>query len=145
MLKADPWGDCLMLDIEPSILHPIIDRLLPAVPAGRAVFEPTVTEMGLLRMATRVVRLFLEEFRAAWRNVLDLRRLDALQAESNPRLMRILPADEAVIVVCFALAVGGQRGTMRLCLPCRAVELNGEPATSPNPSSPRPAPYRYPG
>ena len=56
--------------------------------------------------------------------MLDL-KLDILQVESNPRLLRVLPSDEMVVVVGFQLTLGDLQGMMRLCLPCRAMQRIG--------------------
>ena len=47
--------------------------------------------------------------------------LDVQQFESNPRLSRILPADESVVVLSFELGIAGLRGMMRFCVPYRAI------------------------
>ena len=119
LLKADPW-DRLMLDIDPALLHPMLDRLM----GGRGENEPLpdrpLTEIELC-LAARIVRLFLQECRTAWAGVVDL-QLDILQAESNPGRLRILPSDEAVVVVGFQLRLGELHGRMRLCLPRRSID-----------------------
>ena len=157
VLKAGPLEERLLLDIEPSILYPMIDRLLgggkgdrsnlceaghrPEV--GRGPFrqigpvpfsaERPLTEIEL-RLTARMVRLFLQEFQRAWKEVLDL-KLDVLQVESNPRVLRVLPSDEAVILIAFELMIGDLRGMMRLCLPCRVLERIGD---KPSPENPAP-------
>jgi flagellar motor switch protein FliM len=124
VLKAEPFDDRPMLDIEPAILHPMIDRLLGGAvddepPPGRPL-----TEIELC-LAARIVRLFLQECRSAWQKVLDL-KLEVLQAESNPRLLRILPTEEPVVLIRFEVSIGELRGMMRLCLAARAIEGLGD-------------------
>jgi flagellar motor switch protein FliM len=124
LLKADPLGERLMLDIEPAILYPMIDRLLGG---GREEEPPPnrpLTEIELC-LAARIVRLFLQECCHAWQDVADL-KLDVLQVESNPRLLRILPADEMVILSGFEVAIGELRGLVRFCMPCRVIERIGD-------------------
>jgi flagellar motor switch protein FliM len=133
VLKAEPWDDRLMLDIGPSILHPMIDRLLGGAGGEEPPLGRPLTEIELC-LAARIVRLFLQECRRAWKSVLDL-RLDVLQVEDNPRLSRILPTDEMMIVVGFELIVGEARGTMSLCFPSRAIERLGDKLL---PASPAP-------
>ena len=48
-----------MLDIEPPILHPMIDRLLGATAGGGAARAGRLTEIELC-LAARIVRMFLE-------------------------------------------------------------------------------------
>ena len=65
LLKADPWDDRLMLDIEPSILHPMIDRLLGGAGEEQPPPDRPLTEIELC-LAARIVRLFLQECCRAW-------------------------------------------------------------------------------
>ena len=124
LLKADPLGERLMLDIEPSILYPMIDRLLGGGREEEPPLNRPLTEIELC-LAARVVRRFLQECCHAWHDVVEL-KLDVLQVESNPRLLRILPADEMVILSGFEVAIGELRGLVRFCLPCRVIEQIGD-------------------
>jgi len=133
VLKADPLGDRLMLDIDLAILYPILDRLL----GGGHADEPSPRRPPSdieLPLAARVVRLFLEDLRQAWQSVLPL-RFEVVQVGSHPRLLRVVPSDETVVVVGFALTIGNRQGMMRLCLPCRAIrqidaKLRSSPAAA---------------
>jgi len=120
LLKAEPLEGNLILDINPSIIYPIIDRLLGG---GR---EPTImarrplTEIEL-RIVSRITGLFLDELHRAWENVLDL-RLEVIRVESNPQLAQIVPPNEVVVVISFELALGEARGMMNLCIPYNTIE-----------------------
>jgi flagellar motor switch protein FliM len=129
VLKADALNDRAMLDIEPSILQPLIDRLLGGAGDDGLPPERPLTEIEWC-LATRIVRLFLQECRAAWQNVLDL-TLEVLQTESNPRLLRALPADEPVVLMAFRVTMGELWGDVRFCLPNRMVERLDNPLSSP--------------
>jgi len=132
LLKADSLDERPMLDIEPSILQPMIDRLL----GGNGAAEPPgrpLTEIELC-LAARLVRLFLEQCGRVWKGVIDL-KLDVLQVEENPRLLRVLPTDEMVVLMSFELALGELRGRMRFCLSCRAIERIGDRLLSETPAS----------
>jgi flagellar motor switch protein FliM len=124
VLSADPWDDRLMLDVEASILHPMIDLLLGGAAEDGTQPNRPLTEIESC-LAARIVRVFLQECRSAWQKLVEL-KLDVLQVESNPRLLRILPADEPVILVTFQVSLGQLRGAIRLCLPCRPIERIGE-------------------
>jgi flagellar motor switch protein FliM len=119
VLKAEPLGDCLMLDIELAILYPMLDRMLGGghedePPPRRALSDVEIP------LAVRVARVFLEQLRQTWHEVLPL-KFETLQIDSEPRLLRTLPAEETVAIVGFTLTVGGRQGMIRLCIPCRAV------------------------
>ena len=138
VLKTAPVEDRLLLDIEPSILYPMIDYLLGGGGNGDGLDVPFSSRPPSeieLRLTARIVQLFLEETCRAWKDMVDL-TLDVLQVESNPRQLRVLPSDEAVVQVGFDLAVGHQRGMMRLCLPCRAIARMSEESAARNDATP---------
>jgi flagellar motor switch protein FliM len=120
ILKADPLPERLSFDIEPAILYPMIDRLLGGGPADEPPLRRPLSDIEQ-RLSIRIVRRFLETSRRAWAGVADL-DFDVVQTESNPRLLRVLSADEWVFLVRFELTLDELRGAMSLCLPCRAVE-----------------------
>jgi flagellar motor switch protein FliM len=101
VLKAAPVEDRLLLDIEPSILHPMIDYLLGGggkeESSGEAFSSRPLSEIEW-RLTARIVHLLLEEICRAWKDTVEL-KLDVVQVESNPRQLRVLPTDEAVVQV----------------------------------------------
>lgn len=124
LLKADPLEGNLILDINPSILHPIIDRLLGGGREGGPVARRPLTEIEM-RLVARITNLFLDELRRAWENVLDL-KLEVLRVESNPQLVQIVPPNEVVVLVSFELALRDLRGMMNLCIPYNSIERIGQ-------------------
>jgi flagellar motor switch protein FliM len=120
LLKAKPLDGNLILDINPSILYPIIDRLLgggkePLPPARRPLTEIE------LRLVSRITSLFLVEFRRAWENVQAL-EVSVERVESNPQLVQIVPPNEVVVLISFELTIGDVRGMMNLCIPFNSIE-----------------------
>jgi flagellar motor switch protein FliM len=134
VLRADGLADRAMLDVEPSILHPMIDRLLGGAGLDGSAPERPLTEIEW-RLATRLVRAFLQECEAAWKSVVDL-RLEVFQAESDPRLLRALPAEEPVALASFRVAMGELWGDVRFCLPARAIEHLNDRLPSPAAGAP---------
>jgi flagellar motor switch protein FliM len=123
LLKADPLEGNLILDINPSILYPIIDRLLGGGREGGPLARRPLTEIEL-RLVSRITGLFLDELRHAWENVVDL-KFEVVQVESNPQLVQIVPPNEVVVVVSFELTIGELRGMMNLCIPYNSIERIG--------------------
>ena len=104
LLKAEPLEGNLILDINPSILYPIIDRLLGGGRDPTPLARRPLTEIEL-RLVARITSLFLEEFRRAWDNVLEL-KLAVERVESNPQLVQIVPPNEVVVLISFEIAHG---------------------------------------
>jgi flagellar motor switch protein FliM len=120
LLKADPLEGNLILDINPSILYPIIDRLLGGGREVALLARRPLTEIEL-RIVSRITGLFLDELHRAWENVLDL-RLEVIRVESNPQLVQIVPPNEVVVVISFEVALGDIRGMVNLCIPYNSIE-----------------------
>ncbi|WP_347245770.1 flagellar motor switch protein FliM [Thermogutta sp.] len=120
LIRAEPLEGHFILDINPTILYPMIDRLLGG---GR---EPTpITRRPLSeierRLVGRITSLFLEELKRAWENVLPL-ELSVVRVESNPQLVQIVPPNEVIVLVSFELALGEVRGMANLCIPYNSIE-----------------------
>jgi flagellar motor switch protein FliM len=120
LLKADPLEGNLILDINPSILYPIIDRLLGGGREVALLARRPLTEIEL-RIVSRITGLFLDELHRAWENVLDL-HLEVIRVESNPQLVQIVPPNEVVVVISFEVALGEIRGMVNLCIPYNSIE-----------------------
>lgn len=128
LLKAEPLEGHLILDINPSILYPIIDRLLGGGREPTQLARRPLTEIEL-RIVSRITTLFLEELRRAWQNVLEL-HFEVVRVESNPQLAQIVPPNEVVVVISFELALGEIRGMVNLCIPYNAIERIGAKLSS---------------
>ena len=120
LLKAEPLEGNLILDINPSILYPIIDRLLGGGREAGLLARRPLTEIEL-RIVARITNLFLDELHRAWENVLDL-SFEVVRVESNPQLAQIVPPNEVVVVISFEVALGEVRGMVNLCIPYNAIE-----------------------
>jgi flagellar motor switch protein FliM len=128
LLKAEPLEGHLILDINPSILYPIIDRLLGGGRDPTPLARRPLTEIEL-RLVSRITSLFLEEFRRAWANVLDLRPM-VERVESNPQLVQIVPPNEVIVLISFEITLGELRGMMNLCIPFNSIERIGQKLSS---------------
>ena len=110
----------MILDINPSILYPIIDRLLGGGKESGPLARRPLTEIEL-RLVSRITSLFLVQLKRAWSNVLEL-NLAVERVESNAQLVQIVPPNEVVVLISFELTLGDVRGMMNLCIPFNAIE-----------------------
>jgi flagellar motor switch protein FliM len=120
LINASPLEGQLILDINLSLLFPIIDRLLGGgIDTGTTIRRP-LTEIEL-RLVSRITDLFCKEMKHAWENVLDV-DLSIDRVESNPQLVQIVPPNEVVVLISFELSLGESRGMMNLCIPFNSIE-----------------------
>jgi flagellar motor switch protein FliM len=128
LLRAEPFEGNLILDINPSVLYPIIDRLLGGGKQAGPLARRPLTEIEL-RLVARITALVMIELRRAWENVLEL-ELSVERVESNPQLVQVVPPNEVVILISFELTIGEVRGMMNLCIPFNAIERFSSKLTS---------------
>lgn len=120
LIRATPLEGQLILDINPSILFPIIDRMLGGTTSSAPPARRPLTDIEL-RLVSRITNLFLREMQHAWENVLKL-ELSVDRVESNPQLVQIIPANEVIVLISYELTVGETRGMMNLCIPFNSIE-----------------------
>ncbi len=120
LIDAEPLEGQLILDINPSLLFPIIDRLLGGSTSSAPPARRPLTEIEL-RLVSRITDLFLAEMQHAWENVLEF-HLKVDRVESNPQLVQIIPANEVIVLISFEVTVGETRGMMNLCIPFNSIE-----------------------
>lgn len=121
LLKADPLDGHIIIDLNPTIIFPIIDRLLGG---GRAsaqnVPRRPLTEIEL-RLVSKITDRGIVALRNAWSSVCDL-GLKVTQVESNPQLVQIVPPNEVIVLISFEISMGEMRGIMNLCIPFNTIE-----------------------
>ena len=120
VLRAAPLEGNIILDINPSVIYPIIDRLLGGGKDGAPPLRRPLTEIEL-RLVSRITNLFIAELKRAWENVLTL-DVTVERVESNPQLVSIVPPNEVIVLISFELMMGQLRGMFNLCIPYNAIE-----------------------
>jgi flagellar motor switch protein FliM len=120
LLKAEQLDGQLCLEISPLIIYPIIDRRLGGSNADLFIPQRPLTqiEQRLVQGLTTRATTHLSE---AWSNLTPT-TFTAMDFESNPQLVQIVPPNETVVVVGFELKMGNRAGTMSLCIPYNVIE-----------------------
>lgn len=111
----------LILDLNPSIIFPIVDRLLGGGKTSDHSFPSRPLTEIELRLVSRITKLAIESLENAWRNICSL-ELEVSQVESNPQLVQIVPPNEVVVLISFEIAIGEISGLMNLCIPFNTIE-----------------------
>jgi flagellar motor switch protein FliM len=135
---SQPW----LLEIGPAILFPIMDCMLGGGRAAGPIVGRPLTDIEL-RLAARVVGLFLSRLREAWKDVVEL-NLAVQRVECYPQRAAALKADAHVIWIRFELAFASARGMLNLAIPAdtlTAIEpnLTGRPVVERETPEPQPA------
>lgn len=119
IFSLTPLKGNAIIDINPSIAFPMIDRIFGGPGQGLDKSRP-LTEIETTVME-RLITGFLQNLTEAWGNIAKLTpRLEGL--ESNPMFAQIVAPNEIVIIVTLDCRIGDNRGQMAICLPYILIE-----------------------
>lgn len=120
LISSNGIATNLALDCSPTVLYPIIDRLLGGEHEAAPVPDRPLTDIER-RLAARVAGLLLDALSRSWQAAADV-EFDLARIETNPRVAAVVPPSELTVVVSFELALSAVRGAWQLCMPHRAIE-----------------------
>ncbi len=120
LLSCEPLDGQMVLEINPSIVYPILDKLLGGgnTEAHLPEREMSEIEWRLIGYMTNETLRFLQE---AWQPILHI-DFEVTAKEANPQLMQIVPPNEVVILVCFEVKMAESSGMLNICVPFPVVE-----------------------
>ena len=108
-----------VIEINPSIVFPMIDRLLggPGAPFD-TTREFTDIELNLL---DQILRSITNNMKEAWAPIMDL--YPVIEAkESSPNVVQIVAQNEIVIMIVMEIVIGQTSGMMNICYPVITIE-----------------------
>jgi flagellar motor switch protein FliM len=121
VMRAEGLEGHMILDLTPSIIFPIVDRLLGGGKSPKhTVPSRPLTEIEL-RLVQRIIERAMEGLEKSWASVCQL-KLKVTQVESNPQLVQIVPPNEVIVLISFEITMGETRGIMNLCIPFNTIE-----------------------
>src|SRR5580704_10468016 len=117
VMRAEGLDGHMILDLTPSIIFPIVDRLL----GGGKAAKYSIPSRPLTEIELRLIERAIEGLEKTWASVCEL-KLQVTQVESNPQLVQIVPPNEVIVLISFEITMGEIRGIMNLCIPFNTIE-----------------------
>ncbi len=111
-------GSCV-IEINPSIAFPMIDRLLGGNGEGfETSRELTDIELNLL---DAILRIIMQRLKEAWAPITEM-YANVETKESSPNVVQIVSQNEIVIMVVMEIIIGNSSGMINLCYPVIYLE-----------------------
>ncbi|MBE0492469.1 MAG: flagellar motor switch protein FliM [Sulfurospirillum sp.] len=111
-------GSCV-IEINPSIAFPMIDRLLGGIgEAFESTRELTDIELNLL---DAILRIVMQRLKEAWAPITDMYP-NVETKESSPNVVQVVSQNEIVIMVVMEIIIGNSSGMINLCYPVIYLE-----------------------
>jgi flagellar motor switch protein FliM len=120
LLSCSPLEGNMILEVNPSIVFPIIDRLLGGGRSSSPPPDRALTDIEW-RLVQTIIDRSLEQLAAVWEPIRKI-EFQITTAESNPQLIQVEAPNEPVVLICFDISMGEHSGMMNLCIPYRVIE-----------------------
>jgi flagellar motor switch protein FliM len=119
VMSIKPLDGNAIVEINPSIVFPMLDRLLGGngdpYEAGR---ELTDIEVNLL---DTVLRIITSKLRESWQPIADVYPVIETK-ETSPNVVQIVAQNEIVVMVVMELSIGSSSGMINFCYPVIHLE-----------------------
>jgi flagellar motor switch protein FliM len=120
-LGLQPFDGNALLEINPSLVFPILEMLLGGSGKSTTKFTREVTEIEQ-NILESLFRIILNDLRAAWGAVAPIQfAIDAFETE--PQLLKILAPNEAVVAISMEVRLGESSGMMNLGIPSIIIKM----------------------
>ncbi|UOD33929.1 flagellar motor switch protein FliM [Deferribacteraceae bacterium V6Fe1] len=120
VISMIPLEGNAVLEINPSIVFPIVDKLLggPGQPLYK-IREMTSLEQNIIQS---VIALILNELEDIWKQIIPNIKFKREISENSPQVVQIVAQNEVVVLVVFEVKFGEVTGMINLCLPAITLE-----------------------
>jgi len=120
VLSAKPLDGSMVLEMNPSIVFPIIDRLLGGTGDDPSVPDRPPTDIET-RLVVKLCEPLLRLLKEMWSNIKTI-DFAVTEVESNPQLLQVAPPHDPVVLVSFQVTMGESQGRINLCIPYATIE-----------------------
>ena len=121
VLGMKPYDGSGVLEINPSLVFPILEMLLGGTGKNSTQINREITEIEQ-SILDGFLRVILNDLRNAWMSVASI-EFSIDSHETEPQLLRFLAQNEAVVAINIELRIGETSGLMNLGIPSIIVKM----------------------
>jgi flagellar motor switch protein FliM len=121
LIRMDPLRGQVLVVMDSKMVYLLLDVLFGG--RGQADFKTEGRDFTPIeqRFMRKVVDLFSADLQKAWSPVHPV-QIGWVRSEINPQLVMVAAPTEAAVSLTYKLEIGGQAGTLMLCLPYPTIE-----------------------
>ena len=120
-LGLSPYDGNGVLELNPSLVFPIIEMLLGGTGKSSANIQRDITEIEQ-RLLDGLFRIILQDLREAWKAVTSV-DFAIESMETEPQLLHVLAPNEAVVSIGIEVRIGETVGMMNIALPSIVIKM----------------------
>ena len=120
-LGLRPYDGNGVLELNPSLVFPILEMLLGGTGKSLASIQREVTEIEQ-KLLDGLFRIILNDLREAWKGVTAI-EFTIESMETEPQLLHLLAPNEAVVAVAVEIRFGDIVGMMNIAMPSIVIKM----------------------
>src|SRR5579883_664138 len=120
-LGMKPYDGSAILEINPSLVFPIVEMLLGGNGKAPTPLTREITEIEQ-SVLEGVLRVILNDLRTAWTPVASI-EFSIESQETEPQLLQILAHNEAVVAIGIEVRIGETSGMMNVGIPSIVIKM----------------------
>ena len=120
-IDASPFDNNCLLELNPTIIFPMIEMLLGGAAGSLTKVDREVTEIEQ-SILDSVFRLMLRDLREAWKGIAQI-NFKIENYETEPQLMQVLAPNEAIVAVSIEIRLGELSGMMNIGIPSIIIKM----------------------
>lgn len=120
-LRAKPFDSSCLMELNPTIIYPMIELLLGGSHVSSTKVEREISEIEQA-ILENAFKLMLRDLREAWKGIalIDF-AIDGYETE--PQLMQILAPNEAIVAISVEIRLGEVSGMMNIGIPSIIIKM----------------------
>jgi flagellar motor switch protein FliM len=120
-LGLSPYDGNGVLELNPSLVFPILEMLLGGTGKSSSSIQRDITEIEQ-KLLDGLFRIILHDLREAWKGVTAV-DFTIESMETEPQLLHILAPNEAVVSVGVEVRIGESVGMMNIAMPSIVIKM----------------------
>jgi flagellar motor switch protein FliM len=120
-LGLSPYDGNGVLELNPSLVFPILEMLLGGSGKGSATIQRDITEIEQ-KLLDGLFRIILHDLREAWKGVTAV-DFTIESMETEPQLLHLLAPNEAVVSIGVEVRIGESVGMMNIAMPSIVIKM----------------------
>ena len=120
-LGLNPYDGNGVLELNPSLVFPILEMLLGGTGKSSGSIQRDITEIEQ-KLLDGLFRIILHDLREAWKGVTEV-DFTIESMETEPQLLHILAPNEAVVSIGVEVRIGETVGMMNIAMPSIVIKM----------------------
>ena len=120
-LGLRPYEGNAVMELNPSIIFPILEMLLGGTGKTPTVLQREITEIEQ-NLLDGLFRIILHDLKEAWKGVTSI-DFNIEVMEKEPQLLQVLAPNEAVVAVGVEMRTGDSTGMMNIAMPAIIIKM----------------------